>query len=234
MTKSNLISKITLMSFVDTSVIVTFILLIILAANTAHKDYIALQRENNDIKISKIKDQQDVQALQLKVEELSRKMAVLSMEHDKAMITLAMDNAAKVEDLENERSKLWNMLLTNSKAHVSRIKKKVSSKNPPKSVNDLETFTLNVSGYTASVRECGKSDGKTALNGRVKPRETAAISRDLQKRFANKKIYVPGHGVWLINDLMGSNRTKSLDLAMNSQHEAYKFGRKDIKITLLD
>jgi len=72
------------------------------------------------------------------------------------------------------------------------------------------------------------------MNERVEPKHTAAISRDLKKKFANKKIFIENVGVRRVNDLMGSDNRRSLDLAMNSPAEAMRFGRKQLTVTVLE
>ena len=70
-----------------------------------------------------------------------------------------------------------------------------------------------------------------------KPKEgVVAVSRDLFKQgwVFGKKVYIKNHGVFIITDLMGNSKTKSVDIYMDDQGRAIQFGRKQIEVVLLD
>lgn len=115
------------------------------------------------------------------------------------------------------------------------VKKKIKQKvmqNDVK-VNGTE-YKVEVTAYTASKRECGKKNGKTASGGHVVPNETCSVSRDLKKKMFKKHLYVPGKGVLYVNDTMRKGITRSIDIAMSSRNAADEFGRKKLIVSLRD
>lgn len=98
----------------------------------------------------------------------------------------------------------------------------------------IKSFTLEATAYTASVKECGKKDGKTAMGGKVVPGATCAVSRDLKKRLGGKRVYIDGIGFLEVNDTMAAYKKNSIDIAMTSPKEAFAFGKKKLVVTFVD
>lgn len=70
-----------------------------------------------------------------------------------------------------------------------------------------------------------------------KPKEgMVAVSRDLFNHgwVFGKKVYIKNHGVFIITDLMGQSKSKSVDIYMDDQGRAMQFGKKQIEVVLLD
>ncbi|WP_173083919.1 3D domain-containing protein [Fundidesulfovibrio magnetotacticus] len=95
---------------------------------------------------------------------------------------------------------------------------------------------LTVTAYTVTeLKEFPDQELLTAsLN---KPREGhVAVSRDLFNNgwVFGKKVYIKNHGVFVITDLMGNSKTRSVDIFMNDYGRALQFGKRQIEVVLLD
>ena len=104
-------------------------------------------------------------------------------------------------------------------------------------IDKKKVVKVKVTAFTPSVKECGKSDGITASNKKLKPGHIA-VSRDLffGKGFTfGKKVFIEGLGIFTVQDLMAKYHKKSVDIAMFNVNKANNFGVKhERKITLLD
>lgn len=250
--RKRLLSHITLMGFVDTIVISTFAVLFCLTINIVANDYAALASENNDIKHSRLKDQNQINDLKLKVDELNKKYETLNTKHEQLNIEhdhvvkdvkdkcVLFDAATYTESKQNKTVQdpiEYKLNVTNNVAkelhnrYGSGVNKIFSAKVKK---HGAQILNLDVSAYTASVKECGKKNGRPALGGKVIPGVTCAVSPDLKKRLAHKSIYVSTVGVIRVNDIMADDRVQSIDLAMNTVNAANKFGRQKLKVVVLN
>ncbi len=95
--------------------------------------------------------------------------------------------------------------------------------------------TLAVTAYTASPDETDESPVLTASNRPVRL-GTVAVSQDLYKNgwSFGKKVYIDSLGVYEINDLVGSQHKRRIDVFMNDRTKALRFGIQSRKITLLE
>lgn len=87
----------------------------------------------------------------------------------------------------------------------------------------------NVSAYTASVDECGKSDGVTASGVKAVPGVT--ISCDHLK--FGTKVIIAGH-TYIVQDRFGGGYSDRIDIFMNTKSEAFKFGRRYMKVVIIN
>ena len=94
-----------------------------------------------------------------------------------------------------------------------------------------ESFTANVSAYTAAADECGKSDGITASGVKV------AVSRTLacppQYPFGTK-VTIDGMGTYVCEDRGGAIKENRFDIYMETKGEAFAFGRRMLTATVLN
>jgi 3D (Asp-Asp-Asp) domain-containing protein len=94
---------------------------------------------------------------------------------------------------------------------------------------------LEVTAYTPTVRECN-AEPLIAASMRKVRLGTVAVSRDLfeQGWVFGKKVYIQGHGIYEINDLMNRRLENSMDVFMWEEKQAREFGRRQLKVALLD
>lgn len=102
-------------------------------------------------------------------------------------------------------------------------------------LQDLRVKELDVTAYSAEREQTDEDPLITASMRRVRP-GTVAVSRDLfqQGWVFGRKVYIEGHGVFEINDLMNERFTSRLDVFMPETSLAQEFGRKTLTVALLD
>lgn len=102
-------------------------------------------------------------------------------------------------------------------------------------LNDAKIKDLTITAYSPTTEECGEDPFTTASMRTVRP-GFVAVSRDLfeQGWKFGKKVYVKGHGVFEIADLMGKRHTKRLDIFIPDTKEALRFGKKQLTVALLE
>lgn len=108
--------------------------------------------------------------------------------------------------------------------------------NLAKIADPIPNKMLTVTAYSAA--ELLQSEEQQLLTASLtKPKEGAvAVSRDLFKQgwVFGKKVYIKDHGIFVITDLMGSSKNKSVDIFMNDHGRALQFGKRQIEVVLLD
>ncbi len=93
---------------------------------------------------------------------------------------------------------------------------------------------VTVTAYSPTVEECGPDPQNTASMGKPRP-GIVAVSRDLfdEGWVFGKKVYVKGHGIYEIADLMSSRYTQRMDIFFPDTNQARQFGKKQITVALL-
>jgi len=101
-------------------------------------------------------------------------------------------------------------------------------------LQDIRIKELTLTAYSPTVDECGPDPFTTASMVKVRP-GIVAVSRDLfdQGWVFGKKVYVKGHGVFEIADLMSKRYTKRMDIFVPDTNEAKRFGKKQVTVALL-
>ena len=82
-------------------------------------------------------------------------------------------------------------------------------------------FFIACTAYSASIEECGKTDGITASG--VKAVEGVTVAAD-HLPFGTK-IEIDGH-VYTVHDRFGGGYTDRIDIYKESQEDCYKYGRQ--------
>lgn len=98
-----------------------------------------------------------------------------------------------------------------------------------------EIVKVTLTAYSPTRRECDDDPHVTASMTRVRS-GIIAVSRDLFRQGWNfgKKVYVKGHGVFEIADLMNKRYTRRVDIFIPNTQEARNFGTQKSTIVLLD
>jgi len=104
-------------------------------------------------------------------------------------------------------------------------------------VAELEKMKIKdvtVTAYSPTETECGPEPHVTASMVKARP-GIVAVSRDLfdQGWVFGKKVYVKGHGIFEIADLMSKRHTQRVDIFFPDTEEARRFGVKQVKVALL-
>jgi 3D (Asp-Asp-Asp) domain-containing protein len=101
-------------------------------------------------------------------------------------------------------------------------------------LNDIKIMEVTLTAYSPTVEECGPDPFTTASMTKVRP-GIVAVSRDLYEQgwVFGKKVYVKGHGVFEIADLMSKRHTQRMDIFFPSTEDARQFGIKQTTVALL-
>ncbi len=93
---------------------------------------------------------------------------------------------------------------------------------------------LTITAYNADPSQTDDSPYITASNSRVRP-GIVAVSQDLFRNgwVFGRKVYIVGHGVYTIEDLLAQRKRKQLDIFMTNNKNAVEFGRKKLRVYLL-
>lgn len=136
--------------------------------------------------------------------------------------------------IESEKSEL--RLEMEKVRDESTLLRMVVMANLSKIADPIPNKMLTVTAYTSV--ELRTSPEQVLLTASLsKPKEgVVAVSRDLFRQgwVFGKKVYIKNHGVFVITDLMGNSKTKSVDIYMNDQDRAVQFGKRQIEVVLLD
>ena len=91
------------------------------------------------------------------------------------------------------------------------------------------TYVAEVSAYTATDDQCGKSDGITASGTHVKQGRTIAAPSWIP--FGTTVVI---NGISYVCEDRGSEiKGNHLDIYMDSREDAVEFGRKEMRVTIL-
>jgi len=95
--------------------------------------------------------------------------------------------------------------------------------------------TVTVTAYNPTSDQCD-DDPLIAASMRKVRAGTIAVSRDLfdQGWVFGRKVRIEGYGIFEINDLMNKRFTKRVDIFMWDEDQAKQFGKKNVKVALLE
>lgn len=102
-------------------------------------------------------------------------------------------------------------------------------------LNEVRVRKLIVTSYSPCKKETDDDPFITASMQRVRE-GTVAVSRDLFYGgwVFGRQIYIEGYGIFVITDLMHERKTQQIDIFRFNTKEALKFGRKTLRVALLD
>jgi len=99
-------------------------------------------------------------------------------------------------------------------------------------VASVKEFTVEATAYTASCEGCS---GITATGINLKENPNAkVISVDPSVIPLGSKVYVEGYGEAIAGDTGGAIKGKKIDVFIPNKQDAINFGRKQVKVTILD
>lgn len=129
--------------------------------------------------------------------------------------------------------KSWN----NLKSNTIRVNQKLKITKPKTSVSrstssaTVKEFYVNSTAYTAYCRGCSGIT-KTGINLRKNP-HLKVISVDPRVIPLGTKVYVEGYGYAVAGDTGSAIKGDKIDVFFPSTSQAYKWGRKKVKIKIL-
>lgn len=112
-------------------------------------------------------------------------------------------------------------------------KTKKVAKTPSRSDDDdvVKEITVSASAYTANCNGCSGITS-TGINLKRNP-DAKVIAVDPSIIPLGTKVYVEGYGYAIAGDTGGSIKGNKIDVFFPSKSEAYKWGRKQVKIKIL-
>jgi 3D (Asp-Asp-Asp) domain-containing protein len=96
----------------------------------------------------------------------------------------------------------------------------------------VKEFTVSSSAFTASCNGCSGLTA-TGINLKSNP-DTKVIAVDPNVIKLGTKVYVEGYGYAIAGDTGGSIKGNKIDVFFSTKAEAYKWGRKTVKIKILE
>lgn len=143
--------------------------------------------------------------------------------------------------------KSWNNLKTNviqpnqkinvvSATNTAKTSTKpvTNTKTPSRSTADnvVKEFTVSASAFTANCNGCSGIT-RTGINLKKNPHlKVIAVDPDVIK--LGTKVHVEGYGYAVAGDTGGAIKGNRIDVFIPNKSDAYKWGRKDVKIKILE
>ena len=146
---------------------------------------------------------------------------------------------AKSQKVSIANLKAWNKLKSdniqpNQKLVIAPVKS-AKAKNPSRSDSDdkvVKEFIVSASAFTGNCNGCSGVT-TTGINLRKNPDiKVIAVDPDVIK--LGTKVYVEGYGYAIAGDTGGGIKGNKIDVFFSSTSEAYKWGRKNVKIKILE
>lgn len=152
---------------------------------------------------------------------------------------------AKTHNVSVAKLKEWNRLKSNTihpnqklalvpdTKQVAQTNSVAKSNTPSRSDVDQvrSEFTVSASAYTASCNGCSGIT-RTGINLKRNP-NVKVIAVDPRVIPLGTKVYVEGYGYAVAADTGGAIKGNKIDVFFPTKGEAYKWGRKSVKIKIL-
>ena len=152
----------------------------------------------------------------------------------------SLSKIAKTYHITVNNIKQWNHL-SSDLIKVNQVLKTVNPVNsskpsipskPSNPVKVIKVITVNASAYTLNFSRCTGITA-TGINLKKNPNQKV-ISVDPKVIKLGSKVYVPGYGYAIAGDTGGAIKGNKIDVFIPSQKAALLWGRKNIKIQILN
>lgn len=146
---------------------------------------------------------------------------------------------AKTYNVTINNLKSWNKLKSNQIEPNQKLTiastQKAKSKNPSRSDSKdkvVKEFIVSASAFTANCNGCSGITS-TGLHLKRNP-DLKVIAVDPSVIKLGTKVYVEGYGYAIAGDTGGEIKGNKIDVFFSSTSEAYKWGRKNVTIKILE
>ncbi|MGG0669807.1 3D domain-containing protein [Sporosarcina koreensis] len=126
-----------------------------------------------------------------------------------------------------------NLKIVKTDTDVKKQSQSNVAKTPSRSDDDnvVKEITVSASAYTANCNGCSGITS-TGINLKQNP-DVKVIAVDPSIIPLGTKVYVEGYGYAIAGDTGGAIKGNKIDVFFPSKSEAYKWGRKQVKIKIL-
>lgn len=189
-------------------------------------------REKNEKKIEELHDikKKNQEIIEEKQEVIKSNQEIIDRLKNKLY-----NKEKELEDRYDEIKKLKKDLETKKEREDKEKQKQVdslpASESNSSDSDSTRTLTVNASAYTAS---CSGCTGITATGVDVRNSTPNIIAVDPDVIPLGSKVRVEGMGVYRAEDTGGAIKGKKIDILMPSKEQARQFGRKNLKVTILN
>ncbi len=134
----------------------------------------------------------------------------------------------------NMKLKVASEAIVVKKSATTKKKVKSVAKTPSRSNSDnvVKEITVSASAFTANCNGCSGVT-KTGINLKSNP-DVKVIAVDPSIIKLGTKVYVEGYGYAIAGDTGGSIKGNKIDVFFPTKEEAYKWGRKNVTIKILN
>lgn len=147
---------------------------------------------------------------------------------------------AKAHNISISNLKSWNNLKSDTikpkqKLTIASTGNETKTKNPSRSDskdNVVKEFVVSASAFTANCNGCSGVTS-TGINLKKNP-DIKVIAVDPKVIKLGTKVYVEGYGYAIAGDTGGSIKGNKIDVFFSSTSEAFKWGRKNVTIKILE
>lgn len=119
-----------------------------------------------------------------------------------------------------------------AKPAITKASKKVETPSRSTSENAVKEFTVTATAYTAYCNGCSGIT-KTGINLKQNP-DLKVIAVDPSVIKLGTKVHVEGYGYAIAGDIGGAIKGNKIDVFIPSKSDALEWGRKQVKIKILD
>jgi 3D (Asp-Asp-Asp) domain-containing protein len=133
-------------------------------------------------------------------------------------------------NLKSDTIKLNQSLKISSKAATAAKKKKTPSRTTEDKV--VKEIVVSASAFTATCNGCSGVTS-TGINLKRNP-DVKVIAVDPKVIPLGTKVYVEGYGYAVAGDTGSAIKGNKIDVFFSSKSEAYKWGRKSVKVKILE
>jgi len=143
---------------------------------------------------------------------------------------VSISNIKSWNNLKSDSIKIKQKLKISSKAATNAIKKK----NPSRSTDDnvVKEIVVSASAFTATCNGCSGVTS-TGINLKRNP-DVKVIAVDPKVIKLGTKVYVEGYGYAVAGDTGSTIKGNKIDVFFPTKNEAYKWGRKNVTIKILE
>lgn len=144
---------------------------------------------------------------------------------------------AKTYNVSISNLKSWNNLNSDTIQPKQQLKitTEKASKNPSRSDSEdkvVKEIVVSASAFTANCNGC-TGVTSTGINLKKNP-DVKVIAVDPKVIKLGTKVHVEGYGYAIAGDTGGSIKGNKIDVFFPSKNEAYKWGRKNVTIKILE